>query len=101
MTSPHKSRPWAFRVEGIPEGTTVQQLKEYFHPDDRSDLQVKSIAPAVDNYDHHGELTATISFVAVDPMVTAPRILDDTISIDDKFHNLTPLNQPKEPIAAE
>ncbi|KAL2040554.1 hypothetical protein N7G274_006533 [Stereocaulon virgatum] len=34
-------------------------------------------------------------------MVTAPRTLDDTISIDDEFYNLTLLNQPEEPIAAD
>ena len=94
-------RPWTFRVENIPPETTPERLKAYFHTEDQPYIQVRSIVPAVDCEDLDGELTATISFQTWDETVTAPRVLDDTISVDSDFHGFTPLSHPKGPIAAE
>ena len=96
------SRPWTFRVENIPLGTTEEQLKAYSYTEDQPGIQVKSIVPAVDNYELDvQELTATISFRSSNRMVLCPRVLDDNISIDSDFHGFTPLVHPQEPIAAE
>ena len=101
METARTMRPWTFRVENIPPKTTAEGLKGYFHPEDQDRIQVRSIVPAVDCEDFDGELTATISFQTQDGTLTAPRVLDDTVSVDNDFHGFTPLSQPKGPIAAE
>ncbi len=101
MEAARPMRPWTFRVENIPPKTTAEGLKGYFHTEDQPYIQVRSIVPAVDCEDLDGELTATISFQTRDETITAPRVLDDTISVDSDFHGFTPLSQPKGPIAAE
>lgn len=101
MEAAQTIRPWTFRVEKIPSETTAERLKRYFHTEDQPYIQVRSIVPAVDREGLDGELTATISFQTRDGTLTAPRVLDDTISVDSDFHGFTPLSQPKGPIAAE
>lgn len=101
MDAARTMRPWTFRVENIPPETTPERLKAYFHTEDQPHIQVRSIVPAVDCEDLDGELTATISFQTWGETVTAPRVLDDTISVDSDFHGFTPLSHPKGPIAAE
>lgn len=94
------SRIWAFRVEDIPPGMTYQGLKECFHKDDQSAIQVKSLVPAVD-FGLGGGLTATISFKSKAISVQKPRLLDKHLIIDDKFFGFTPLFYPEGPIVAE
>lgn len=96
------SRPRTFRVENIPPGTTEEGLRKLFYTEDQARIEVRSIAPAVDSYELDvREYTATVMYQAPDQTVTAPRILDDDISVDSDFHGFTPLNHPQEPIAAE
>ena len=101
MEAARTMRPWTFRVENIPPKTTAETLKGYFHTEDQPYIQVRSIVPAVDCEDLDGELTATISFQTRVETITAPRVLDDMISVDSDFHGFTPLSQPTGPIAAE
>ena len=60
------SPSYTFRVENIPPDTTAEQLKNYFNIEDRTDLRIRSIVPAADNYDLDvRELTATVTFQAL------------------------------------
>ena len=96
------SRPMTFRVENIPPGTSADQLKQCFYTEDQPQIDIRSIAPAVDNYELDiQEYTATITFQPTNSMVASPRVSDDTISIDSDFHGFTPLYHPQEAIAAE
>lgn len=103
VSTPRRPRPWTFRVENIPADTRPEQLLEQFNEQDRSCIEVRSLAPAVVSND--GELTATISFTTRDgDSRREPQLLDpdsSMISIDEDFFGLTPLNAPKEPIIAE
>lgn len=94
-------RPWAFPVEHIPQGTTAEQSKESFDPDDRPCIRVRSIVPVVRNHDSAGERTASIAFQASNNLVRFPRLLDDNLSIDSDLYGFTPLNQPKESVVAD
>ena len=102
MESRVPTRPFTFRVENIPPGTTNDELIKYFHTEDQPRIRVRSLVPAVDsNGLDLRELTATVTFQALDRSVFSPRLLDDDISIDSDFHGFTPLYHPQEPIAAE
>ena len=102
MESTIPTKPLSFRVENIPFGTTADQLKKFFYTEDQPRIQVRSIVPAVDNYELDvQEYTATVTFQSPNQMVPFPRLLDDNISIDNDFYGFTPLNYPQEPIAAE
>ena len=95
-------RPMTFRVENIPPGTSANELKKFFYAEDQPHIEIRSIVPAVDNYELDvQEYTATITFQSQNQMTTAPRVLDDDISIDSDFHGFTPLYHPQEAIAAE
>lgn len=94
-------RPRTFRVEHIRQGTTAEQLKEYFNPEDRPRIKVRSIVPAVRNHDSGGERTATITFQASDHLVPCPRLLDDDLSVDSDFYGFTPLYHPEKSVLAE
>ena len=94
-------RPRTFRVQQIPRSTTAEQLKEYFDPEDRPRIGVKSIVPAVRNHNSAGELTATLTFQACDSLKRCPRLLDDKLNIDSDFYGFTPLNHPEGSIVAE
>ena len=94
------SRPWTFRVENIPPGTTGEQLKKYFYKEDQPGVEVKSIVPAVDSCESDvQEYTATVLFQS--PNQRCPRVHDDNISLDSDFHGFTPLFHPQGPIVAE
>lgn len=102
MESVSSNRPLTFRVENIPPGTTAEQLRKYFYTEDQPGIRIRSIMPAIDNYELNvRELTATLTFQALNRSVLSPRLLDDDISIDSDFHGFTPLSHPSEPIAAE
>ena len=102
MESVSPNRPFTFRVENIPPGTTAEQLQKYFCTEDQPGIRIRSIVPAVDNYELDvQEFTATVTFQAVNRSVLSPRLLDDDISIDCDFHGFTPLYHPSGPIAAE
>ena len=102
MQSMLPTRPFTFRVENIPPGTTAEELIHYFYTEDQPRIQVRSLVPAVDSYELEiREYTATVSFQAATQSVLSPRLLDEDISIDSDFHGFTPLNHPQEPVAAE
>lgn len=94
-------RPWAYRVENIPAGTTKKKLISFFEEADRPGLRVKSISPAVDNPRRNGGLTAIIQFRPSETTHQVRRLLNDVVSMDKDFYGLTPLNEPDEPILAE
>ena len=97
-----QSRLLTVRVENIPPGTTAEELKKYFYTEDQPRIEVRSIVPAVDNYDLDiQEYTATITFQPLNLAVPLPRIIDDTISVDRDFHGFTPLNHPQESTVVE
>lgn len=96
------SRPLTFRVENIQPGTTAEELKKLFYTEDQPHLRVKSLVPAVDNYELDiRDYTATVTFQAQNRTTLSPRLLDEDVSIDSDFHGFTPLNHPQEPIAAD
>ena len=102
MESMVPTRPFTFRVENIPPGTTAEELINYFYAEDQPRIRVRSLVPAVDSYELDiREYTATVSFQAANQSVLSPRLLDEDISIDGDFHGFTPLSHPQEPIAAE
>ena len=102
MESRVPTRPFTFRVENIPSGTTNDELIKYFYTEDQPRIRVRSLVPAVDSYGLDvRELTATVTFQALDQSVFSPRLLDEDISIDSDFYGFTPLYHPQEPIAAE
>lgn len=94
-------RPWAYRIENIPAGTTSEELISFFEEEDRPGLKVKSISSAVDNPSRNGELTAVIQCRPSEGSHQVPRLLNDVVSMDKDFYGLTPLNEPDEPIIAE
>ncbi|KAI0551669.1 hypothetical protein F4679DRAFT_538810 [Xylaria curta] len=88
-----KSFTW--RISQIPEGTSKATLTEYFVPDDRKNVKVKSLCPDASEL---GKLTATLSFKPNsaqpdDPPVTLPTAPED-LEIDKDFEGLTPLYCP-------
>lgn len=97
----HHSRSRCVRIQNIPHGTTREELKQdYFDPRDHSDIFVRSIAPAPDRSAVNGTygcLTATVTWDGHHEL----RSLRNNVSIDEDFHGFTPLNTPREPIAAE
>ncbi|KAI9662517.1 MAG: hypothetical protein M1821_008684 [Bathelium mastoideum] len=98
-----QSRPWTFRIQHIPKDTSAGKLCEYFVPEDRRGIEVRSLCPSVDP--QSGTLTATISFnVSAGNWPRQPQLLDpdaSDIDIDEDFYGLTPLNDPPEPIVAD
>ncbi|KAL8856323.1 MAG: hypothetical protein Q9178_007087 [Gyalolechia marmorata] len=95
------SRPWAYRLENIPLGTTKNELKASFQEEDRPYLTIKSLVPAVDNPDCAGDLTAVVIYRPDGSCHPHPRLTDETLSMDQDFHGLTPLYQPHGAIEAD
>jgi hypothetical protein len=87
-------RPWTYRVEHVPAGTSSSQLIEKFLASDRSNIKVRSLVPAIEK----GKLIATISYPRSRP---PPKTVDDDLEVDREFIGLTPLNTPQEPILAD
>lgn len=98
MEGPRK--PLTYRLENIPNGTTVESLAGSFHVEDRPFVRIRSLVPAVDDHDLSGDLTATFEHLPGGAS-REPRLLDSKITMGKDFHGLTPLYQPKGPIAAE
>ncbi|KAI9708387.1 MAG: hypothetical protein M1820_004091 [Bogoriella megaspora] len=96
-----QGRPWTFRLQNIPIGTSEERLVQYFIEQDRAGIEVRSLCTSVDEK----TLTATISFVAPGNGPRQPKLIDadrpSKIGIDENFHGLTPLNTPEEPIVAD
>jgi hypothetical protein len=94
-----------YRVQNIPYGTSKEALKSYFYVEDRDDIKIKSLCPAVDTPEgEEGDLTATIFFRPHEDPQREPRLAIDDIDIDKTFIGFTPLYVPpkeKGPIAAE
>lgn len=99
------AKPLTYRVENIPSGISEQGLVAYFDPQDQPYLRVRSLCPSVDTAEGaDDDLTATVSFQPPEASNAAPRIVNDTITIDKEFYGFTPLYVPskeKGPIAAE
>src|SRR5947209_2270909 len=93
-------KPQTYRVENIPSNVTDKDLIDFFDPEDRPYLLVRSLVPAVESYGP-GELTATIMFSPPNDKFLGPRVINDDISIDKDFYGFTPLNNPVGAIAAE
>ncbi|KAI9659984.1 MAG: hypothetical protein M1821_001336 [Bathelium mastoideum] len=106
------TRPWAYRVENIPAGTTQETLLEHFAPEDRPHIHVRSLASSTSHYargqssteetSKHGKLTATISFTKEGasehgPKLRLSRSLIHRLTVDRNFYGFTPLNQPFKP----
>jgi hypothetical protein len=94
-----------YRVQNIPPEISKEELKNYFYVEDRDDIKVKSLYPAVDTPEgEEGDYTATIFFRPHDDPQRQPRIAIDIIDIDRHFIGFTPLYVPpreKGPIAVE
>lgn len=94
-----------YRVQNVPHGISKEELKSYFYREDRDDVKVKSLYPAVDTPEgEEGDLTATILFRPHEDPQREPRVAIDVIDIDKTFIGFTPLYVPpkeKGPIAAE
>lgn len=101
METSQASPAWTFRLGRIPASTTLEQLRDFFHPEDREFIQIKSLAPAVHNHDRSGVQMATVTFQPPVNSNGRPRLLDNKIQMDDQFHGMTPLYHPEGPIAAE
>ena len=101
MSAIKTSRPWAYRLENIPLGTTRNELEAFFQEEDRPYLTIKSLVPAVDNYDQAGDLIAVVIYRPNGSCHPQPRLFNETISMDQDFHGLTPLYQPHGAIEAE
>jgi ankyrin repeat protein/pimeloyl-ACP methyl ester carboxylesterase len=92
-TDRQTDRPWMYRIEHIPAGTSPSQLLEKFTPNDRPKIKVQSLVPAIEE----GKLVAIISYPSSLP---PPETTDEDLEIDCMFIGLTPLNTPEEPILA-
>ena len=89
MSTLSTGKPWVYRREGIPAGTTKEGLHQSFSPDVRDQIQVTSLSPSI-NLDQ-GTLTATFSFTA--------RPGDELLHFEDKdFYGFTPLYTPERDI---
>jgi hypothetical protein len=97
-------KPLTWRVEHIPPGTSPDDLKSYFYPEDRDYLKVKSLCPQVDTAEgEEDDLTATVYFNPPE-VGRVPRLATDNILVDKDFFGFTPLYFPpkeKGPITAE
>lgn len=88
-------------MEHIPPGTTAEQLKGFFDPEDRPRIEVRSIMLAVYINDPDGSRIAIITFHGSVNLVECPRLLDNDLSVDSDFYRFTPLNHPEGSIVAE
>ena len=90
------SKPLTYRVENIPSGTSNEDLKGCFHPDDRNYIKVKSLVPSVDTAESEddSDYTATIFFRPPDASHAGPRLIDEALSLDKEFLGFTPLYVP-------
>ncbi|KAI9654773.1 MAG: hypothetical protein M1821_005767 [Bathelium mastoideum] len=100
-----KGRPWSYRAENIPARTTIDDLLNFFEEEDRNFVTIQTLAPAASSSnddDDANDLTATLSFAAVDATSRPPRLkVGSRITLDQTFYGLTPLNRPKHPINAD
>ena len=102
----HKLKALTYRIEGIPIGTTENDLiRNFFYQEDQQYLKVKSFCPSVDTpQDNPQEYTATLLFHPREPRPTGPRLQNTDITIDKEFGGFTPLYVPskeKGPVAAD
>ncbi|KAL9069014.1 MAG: hypothetical protein Q9157_006304, partial [Trypethelium eluteriae] len=104
-------RPWAYRIENIPAGTTEVTLIEYFVPEDRPYIRVRSLVPSASHRRGKGpteeawlhcKLTATISFIRENAFEHGPKLCSAPnsthgLTVDRDFYGFTPLHQPPRP----
>ena len=83
---------WVYRREGIPVGTSKEDLRLTFPLEVRHQIKVTSLSPGIDL--NRQNLTATFSFDAQ----PGDKLL---ISEDKDFYGFTPLYTPEEDIEAD
>ena len=92
-----------YRVENIAESTGWDDVKNLFKPEDRPWIQLRSLAPA--RFFGLGQRykTATIEFSCQPNSPNQAPHLDQPppLVVDKTFEGFTPLNDAREPIAAE
>jgi len=91
----------AIRIENIPQYSEppVDPL-EFFEPQDRDKLVVKSVAPAVHvEYGDEVEYVATLASRSADLDFESLSLNSDEVTLDYDFHGFTPLNSPRDPVA--
>ena len=96
---------WTLRIQHIPKETSREEVRALFIEKDRPRIRIESLAPEI-YYNGTGdyELTATISYRALNGGDRKPQVIDEVeglINVDDNFYGFTPLNCPERPIAAE
>lgn len=91
------------RVENIAESTGWDDVKNLFKPEDRSWIQLRSLAPARFSGLGQRYKTATIEFSCQpsSPNQAPEHEQPPPLVVDKTFEGFTPLNNPKEPIVAE
>jgi len=93
----------AIRIENIPQHPHSQKPVdplEFFEPEDRDSLVVKSIAPAVHVADGDEiEYVATLASRSADVDFESLSLNSDEVLLDYDFHGFTPLNAPPDPVA--
>ena len=87
-----KAKVWVYRREGIPVGTSKEDLYRTFPPEIRHQIKVTSLSPGIDL--NRQTLTATFSFDAQ----PGDKLL---IAEDKDFYGFTPLYTPEEDIEAD
>jgi len=94
----------AIRIENIPQHSQhsrhpVDPL-DFFEPEDRDKLVVKSIAPAVHVEDgDEVEYVATLASRSADFDFESLSLTSDEVTLDYDFHGFTPLNAPSNSVA--
>lgn len=96
---------FTWRVQNIPHGFDETKLGTYFYTEDKADITIKSLCPAVDTPEGaEGECTATVYFRRENQRPRFVSEVSEVLDIDKTFIGFTPLYVPtkeKGPIAAE
>ena len=92
MSTSSTGKVWVYRREGIPSGTSEENLRQSFPLDLKDQIQVTSLSPGI-NLDEPS-LTATFSFTA--------HLGDELLHSEDRdFYGFTPLYTPEGHIEAD
>lgn len=92
MSTASKGKFWVYRREGVPIGTTKEDLHQSFPLDLRDQINVSSLSPSINL--NQPNLTATFSFNG--------RPEDEVLLSEDKdFYGFTPLYTPEGDIEAD
>ena len=99
------AKPYTYRVQNIPFGTTAESLRQSFYVEDQDDIKVMSLVQGAETPEtstESGDYTATIYFNPRTSYRGPPRLSSNVIDVDKDFWGFTPLYVPsKSPISAE